>query len=243
LDFDTVDGAVEPPYALPNIRVDYVRHEPPGIPTAFWRSVGPSHNIFVVESFIDELAAAAKKDPVEYRRTLLDKAPRVKAVLELAAEKAGWGQALPKGSGRGVSVQTTFGTYMSQVAEVAVSKQGDVEVRRVVCAVDCGIAVNPDTIEAQIQSAIIYGLTAALHGEITLKNGRVEQSNFDNYRALHINEAPMIEVYIVDSDEAPGGIGEPGTSALFPAVTNAIFAATGIRLRKLPVDGALLKTG
>jgi isoquinoline 1-oxidoreductase beta subunit len=243
LDFDTVDGAVEPPYALPNIRVDYVRHEPPGIPTAFWRSVGPSHNIFVVESFIDELAAAAKKDPIEYRRTLLDKAPRAKAVLELAAEKAGWGQALPKGSGRGVSVQTTFGTYMSQVAEVAVSKQGDVEVRRVVCAVDCGIAVNPDTIEAQIQSAIIYGLTAALHGEITLKNGRVEQSNFDNYRALHINEAPMIEVYIVESDEAPGGIGEPGTSALFPAVTNAIFAATGIRLRKLPVDGALLKTG
>lgn len=243
LDFDTVDGAVEPPYALPNIRVDYVRHEPPGIPTAFWRSVGPSHNIFVVESFIDELAAAAKKDPIEYRRTLLDKAPRAKAVLELAAEKAGWGQALPKGSGRGVSVQTTFGTYMSQVAEVAVSKQGDVEVRRVVCAVDCGIAVNPDTIEAQIQSAIIYGLTAALLGEITLKNGRVEQSNFDNYRALHINEVPMIEVYIVESDEAPGGIGEPGTSALFPAVTNAIFAATGIRLRKLPVDGALLKTG
>ena len=147
------------------------------------------------------------------------------------------------GSGRGVSVQTVFGTYMSQVAEVEVSREGDVAVRRVVCAVDCGIAVNPDTIEAQIQSAIIYGLTAALHGEITLKNGRVEQSNFDNYRALHINEVPMIEVYIVDSDEALGGIGEPGTSALFPAVTNAIFAATGVRLRKLPIDGALLKTG
>jgi isoquinoline 1-oxidoreductase subunit beta len=243
LDFDTVDGAKEPPYALPNIRVEYVRQEPPGVPTAFWRSVGPSHNIFVVESFIDELAAAAKKDPVEYRRTLLDKAPRAKAVLKLAAEKGGWGQLLPKGSGRGVSVQTTFGTYMSQVAEVAVSKEGDVAVRRVVCAVDCGIAVNPDTIKAQIQGAIIYGLTAALHGEITLKNGRVEQSNFDNYRALHINEVPMIEVYIVDSDEAPGGMGEPGTSALFPAVTNAIFAATGVRLRKLPINKALLKAG
>jgi isoquinoline 1-oxidoreductase beta subunit len=243
LDFDTIDGAKEPPYALPNIRVEYVRQEPPGVPTAFWRSVGPSHNIFVVESFIDELAAAANKDPVEYRRTLLDKAPRAKAVLELAAEKGGWGQPLPKGSGRGVSVQTTFGTYMCQVAEVAVSKEGDVTVRRVVCAVDCGIAVNPDTIKAQIQGAIIYGLTAALHGEITLKNGRVEQSNFDNYRALHINEVPMIEVYIVDSDEAPGGMGEPGTSALFPAVTNAIFAATGVRIRKLPIGKVAVKAG
>jgi isoquinoline 1-oxidoreductase beta subunit len=243
LDFDTVDGAKEPPYALPNIRVEYVRQEPPGIPTAFWRSVGPGHNIFVVESFIDELAAAAKKDPVEFRSALLDKTPRAKAVLKLAAEKAGWGQALPKGSGRGVSVQTTFGTYMSQVAEVAVSKEGDVAVRRVVCAVDCGIAVNPDTIQAQIQGAIIYGLTAALYGEITLKNGRVEQSNFDNYRALHINEVPVIEVYIVESEEAPGGMGEPGTSALFPAVTNAIFAATGVRLRKLPINTTLLKAG
>jgi isoquinoline 1-oxidoreductase subunit beta len=242
-DIDTVDGAVELPYALPNILVDYVRQESPGIPTAFWRSVGPGHNIFVVESFIDELAAAAKKDPVEFRSALLDKTPRAKAVLKLAAEKAGWGQALPKGRGRGVSVQTTFGTYMSQVAEVAVSKEGDVAVRRVVCAVDCGIAINPDTIQAQIQGAIIYGLTAALHGEITLKNGRVEQSNFDNYRALHINEVPMIEVYIVDSDEAPGGMGEPGTSALFPAVTNAIFAATGKRLRKLPIKQTLLTAG
>jgi isoquinoline 1-oxidoreductase beta subunit len=197
----------------------------------------------VVESFIDELAAAAKKDPVEFRSALLDKTPRAKAVLKLAAEKAGWGQALPKGSGRGVSVQTTFGTYMSQVAEVAVSKEGDVAVRRVVCAVDCGIAVNPDTIQAQIQGAIIYGLTAALYGEITLKNGRVEQSNFDNYRALHINEVPVIEVYIVESEEAPGGMGEPGTSALFPAVTNAIFAATGVRLRKLPINTTLLKAG
>jgi isoquinoline 1-oxidoreductase subunit beta len=240
-DPDTVDGALDLPYSFPNVRLEYVQHEPKGIPTAFWRSVGPSHNIFVVECFIDELAAAAKKDPVEYRKALLDKTPRAKAVLELAAEKAGWGQAMPKGSGRGVSVQTTFGSYMAQVAEVEVSKQGDVRVKRVTCAVDCGIAVNPNTIEAQIQSAIIYGLTAALYGEITLKDGRVEQSNFDTYRALRINEAPAIDVHIVQSNEAPGGMGEPGTSALAPAVTNAIFAATGVRLRKLPIDPSKLK--
>jgi len=240
-DPDTVDGALDLPYSFPNVRLEYVQHEPKGIPTAFWRSVGPSHNIFVVECFIDELAAAAKKDPVEYRKALLDKTPRAKAVLELAAEKAGWGQAMPKGSGRGVSVQTTFGSYMAQVAEVEVSKQGDVRVKRVTCAVDCGIAVNPNTIEAQIQSAIIYGLTAALYGEITLKGGRVEQSNFDTYRALRINEAPAIDVHIVQSNEAPGGMGEPGTSALAPAVTNAIFAATGVRLRKLPIDPSKLK--
>ena len=243
IDFDTVDGAVEPPYALPNILVDYVRHEPPGIPTAFWRSVGPSHNIFVVESFIDELAAAAKKDPVEYRLGLLKEAPRAKAVLQLAAEKSGWGSPLPDRSGRGASVQNVFGTFMAQVAEVNVSEQGEVRVGRVVCAVDCGIAVNPDTIEAQVQSAVIYGLTAALHGEITLKNGRVEQSNFDNYRAMFINEVPAIEVHIVESEEAPGGMGEPATSALFPAVTNAIFAATGVRVRKLPIGKVSLKAG
>jgi isoquinoline 1-oxidoreductase beta subunit len=240
-DPDTVDGALDLPYSFPNVRLEYVQHEPKGIPTAFWRSVGPSHNIFVVECFIDELAAAAKKDPVEYRKALLDKTPRAKAVLDLAAEKAGWGQAMPKGSGRGVSVQTTFGSYMAQVAEVEVSTQGDVRVKRVTCAVDCGIAVNPNTIEAQVQSAIIYGLTAALYGEITLKDGRVEQSNFDTYRALRMNEAPAIDVHIVQSNEAPGGMGEPGTSALAPAVTNAIFAATGVRLRKLPIDPRKLK--
>jgi isoquinoline 1-oxidoreductase subunit beta len=240
-DPDTVDGALDLPYSFPNVRLEYVQHEPNGIPTAFWRSVGPSHNIFVVECFIDELAAAAKKDPVEYRKALLDKSPRAQAVLEIAAEKAGWGQALPKGSGRGVSVQTTFGSYMAQVAEVGVSKDGEVRVKRVTCAVDCGIPVNPNTIEAQVQSAIIYGLSAVLYGEVTLKNGRVEQSNFDTYKALRINEAPAIDVLIVQSNEAPGGIGEPGTSALAPAVANAIFAATGVRLRKLPIDASKLK--
>jgi isoquinoline 1-oxidoreductase beta subunit len=241
LDPDTTEGAIDLVYALPNMHVEYLRVEPPGIPTAFWRSVGPSHNVFVTESFLDELAAAAKQDAVAYRRALLDKSPRAKAVLELAAEKAGWGKPLPKGVGRGVSVQFAFATYMAQVAEVEVSKDGDVRVRRVVCAVDCGIVVNPDTVRAQIEGAIIFGITAALFGEITLKDGRVEQTNFDTYQILRMNEAPPIEVHIVQSVEPPGGMGEPGTSAIVPAVTNAIFAAIGKRLRKLPIDTAALK--
>jgi isoquinoline 1-oxidoreductase subunit beta len=243
LDVDAVDGAAQPPYAIDNIRVDYVREEPPGIPTAFWRGVGPTHNIFVVESFIDELAVAAKQDPFEYRRALLDKSPRAKAVLELAAERAGWGRPLPANSGRGISLLHAFGeTYIAEVAEVSVSKDGDVRVQRVVCAVDCGMIVNPDTVKSQMESGIIFGITAALFGEITIKDGRVEQGNFDDYRMLRIDEAPLIEVHLVKSTEPPGGIGEPGTSAVIPAVTNAIFAATGKRIRKLPVNSAQLKS-
>jgi isoquinoline 1-oxidoreductase beta subunit len=242
LDPDTIDGATHPIYALPNLRVEYLRVEPPGIPTAFWRSVGPSHNVFVIESFMDELAAAAGQDAVAYRRALLDKSPRAKAVIELAAEQAGWGRPLPEGIGRGVSVQSVFGTYMAQVAEVEVSKSGAVRVRRVVCAVDCGIVVNPDTVRAQIEGAVIFGVTAALYGEITLRNGRVEQANFDTYQMLRIDEAPVIEVHIVESSEPPGGMGEPGTSLIAPAVANAIFAATGKRLRRLPIDPSLLKS-
>ena len=241
LDPDTTEGAIELVYALPNMHVEYVRVEPPGIPTAFWRSVGPSHNVFVTESFMDELAAAAKQDAVAYRRALLDKAPRAKAVLDLAAEKAGWGQPLPERVGRGVALQFVFATYMAHVAEVEVSKDGAVRVRRVVCAVDCGTVVNPDTVRAQIQSAVIFGITAALYGGITLKSGRVEQSNFHDYPVLRMNEAPAIEVYIVQSSEPPGGMGEAGTSAIVPAVTNAVFAATGKRLRNLPVDTTVLK--
>jgi isoquinoline 1-oxidoreductase subunit beta len=240
-DFDTVDGALEMPYEIPNVRLQYVRHEPPGIPTAFWRSVGPSHNIFVVESFIDECAAVAKKDPLDYRRTLLAKVPRALAVLELAAEKAGWGEPLPERSGRGIAVQTVFGTFMAQVAEVEIAKTGEVKVKRITCAVDCGVAINPNTIEAQVQSAIVYGLSAALFDEITLKDGRVQQSNFHDYRAPHINEMPEIDVHIIKSGEAPGGMGEPGTSALVPAVFNAVYAATGVRLRKPPLDADQLK--
>jgi isoquinoline 1-oxidoreductase subunit beta len=241
LDPDTTEGAIDLVYDLPNFHVEYVRVEPPGIPTAFWRSVGPSHNVFVTESFIDELAAAAKQDAVAYRRALLGKSPRAKAVLDLAAEKAGWGQPLPDRVGRGVALQFVFGTYMAHVAEVEVAKDGTVRVRRVVCAVDCGTVVNPDTVRAQIQSAVIFGITAALYGKITLKNGRVEQSNFDTYQMVRINEAPAIEVHIVQNAEPPGGMGEAGTSAIVPAVANAIFAATGKRLRKMPVDAAALK--
>ena len=202
LDHDLTQGAIDLVYALPNMRVEYLRIEPPGVPTAFWRSVGPSHNVFVTESFMDELAAAAKQDPVAYRRALLDKSPRAKAVLELAAKKAGWGQPLPERVGRGVSLQFVFATYMAQVAEVEVSKRGEVRVRRVVCAVDCGTVINPDTVQAQIESAIIFGITAALYGEITIKDGRVEQANFDTYQMLRLNEAPAIEVYIVQSSAA-----------------------------------------
>ena len=241
LDPDSTEGAIDLVYDLPNFRVEYVRVEPPGIPTTFWRSVGPSHNVFVTESFVDEMAAAAKQDAVAYRRALLDKSPRAKAVLDLAAEKAGWGQPLPKGSGRGVSLQFAFGNYLAQIAEVEVSKDGEVRLRRVVCAVDCGTVVNPDTVQAQIQSGIIFGATAALYGEITLKDGRVEQSNFDTYRVLRMNEAPAIEAYIVKSSEPPGGMGETGTSAIVPAVANAIFAATAKRLRKMPIDTTALK--
>lgn len=242
IDPDAVDGAIDMPYDIPNKRVEYVREEPPGIPTAFWRGVGPTHTVYVVESFIDELAAIAKKDPVDYRRAMLGKNPRALHVLNRAAELSGWGQPLGERRGRGVCVHNTFGSVMSQVAEVTVSKSGEVHVDRVVCVVDTGVVVNPDTVVAQMQSGIIFGITAVLWGDITLKNGRVQQSNFDNYRMLRINEAPVIEVELVKSSADPGGIGEPGTTTLMPAVLNAVFAATGVRLRKLPIDPALLKS-
>jgi isoquinoline 1-oxidoreductase beta subunit len=241
LDPDTTEGAIDLVYDLPNMHVEYVRVEPPGIPTAFWRSVGPSHNVFVTESFMDELAAAAKHDPVAYRRALLDKSPRAKAVLDLAAEKSGWGQSLPARVGRGIALQFVFASYMSFVAEVEVAKNGAVRIRRVVCAVDCGTVVNPNIVQAQIQSGVIFGITAALYGEITLGNGRIQQSNFDTYQMLRLNEAPAIEVHIVQNSEPPGGMGECGTSLIVPAVANAIFAATGKRLRKMPADATALK--
>ncbi len=209
LDLDAVEGAAEPPYAIPNIRVDFVRQEPPtGLRTAFWRGVGPTHNIFVVESFIDELAAAARQDPFEYRRALLDGAPRARAVLELVAGQAGWGKPLPPGSGRGIALLHAFGSYVAQVAEVAVSRQGEVRVARVACAVDCGTIVNPDIVKAQMESGIIFGMTAALWGEITIKNGRVEQHNFNDYRPMRMREAPVLEVHPVQSPEAPGVVGD-----------------------------------
>ncbi|MBQ1762118.1 MAG: xanthine dehydrogenase family protein molybdopterin-binding subunit [Aquincola sp.] len=244
VDPDAVEGAKDLPYQIPNVKVDYVRHEPP-VPTAFWRGVGPTHNIFVVESFMDELAAAAGADPFEYRRGLLAKAPRERRVLELAAEKAGWKTPLKpiegKRVGRGISVQFAFGSYIAQVAEVAVDGEGNVQVLRVVCAVDCGQVINPDTVRAQIESGVNFGITAALWSEITFDQGRVMQNNFTDYRMLRMNESPTIEVHIINSTEDPGGIGEPGTSALAPAVTNAVFAATGQRIRKLPIGEQLAK--
>lgn len=241
LDPDTTEGAIDLVYRLPNFHVEYVRVEPPAIPTAFWRSVGPSHNVFVTESFIDELAAAAKQDAVAYRRALLDHSPRAKAVLDLAAEKAEWGTLLPKGRGRGVALQYVFGSYLAQIAEVEVAKDGSVRVHRVVCAMDCGTVVNPDTVQAQIQSGVMFGVTDALYGEITLKSGRVEQANFDNYQILRMNEAPAIEMHVVKSAEPPGGMGEAGTSGIVPAIGNAVFAATGKRIRRMPIDTSALK--
>jgi isoquinoline 1-oxidoreductase beta subunit len=242
LDIDAVDGAVELPYDIPNFLVDYVREEPPGIPTAFWRGVGPTRNAYVVESFIDELAEAAKTDPVEFRRGLTEKSPRARHVLERAAELSGWGTPLGPRKGRGISLLYAFGTYLAEVAEVSVGDDGEVHVDRVVAVVDCGQVVNPNTVVAQLQSGIIFGLSATLWGEITIKDGRVEQSNFDSYRVMRIDEAPKIVVEIIKSGEAPGGIGEPGTSALAPAVLNAVHAATGVRLRKLPIQAALLRS-
>jgi isoquinoline 1-oxidoreductase beta subunit len=241
LDLDAVEAAAGP-YALPNIHVDYVRVEPPGVRTAFWRGVGPTHNVFVVESFMDELAHAAKQDPVAYRKALLGHDPRALAVLSLAAEKAGWGSPLPARHGRGISVQFAFGSYLSAVAEVEVAADGSVKVKRIVCAVDCGMYVNPDTIEAQVQGGTLFGLTAALHGSITFKEGRVEQSNFDSYLPMRIDEVPVVETHLIKNAEAPGGIGEAPTAIVSAAVTNAIFAATGKRVRSLPIDTNSLKS-
>ncbi len=234
LDGEAVEGGVGLPYAVPNVHVDYQLTDT-GIPVGFWRSVNNSFNAFAVEGFIDELAAAAKQDPYEYRRTLLANAPRDRGVLELAATKAGWGTPLPAGRARGIAVYKSFESYAAQVAEVSVSPAGDVRVHRVVCAIDCGMHVNPSTIEAQMQSGIVFGLTAALKGAITIENGRVMQSNFHDYQMLRIAEMPVVEVHIVPSTEAPGGVGEPGTPPIAPAVCNAIFAATGKRIRKLPI--------
>ncbi|MDB5563668.1 MAG: Aldehyde dehydrogenase, partial [Tardiphaga sp.] len=242
LDSDAVEAG-SGPYNFDNLLVDYVRHEPPaGLTTGWWRGVGTTHNAFMVEGFVDELAATAKQDPVAYRRALLDKSPRAKAVLDLVADKAGWDKPLPAGKGRGVSVVFGFGSYIAQVAEVSVGKDGQVKVERVVCAVDCGQMINPDTIKAQMEGGILFGLTAALYGEITLKDGRVEQGNFDSYQAMRINEVPTIEVHLIDSHEEPGGIGEPGTATIAPAVVNAVFNLTGKRLRKLPIDTSQLKS-
>jgi CO/xanthine dehydrogenase Mo-binding subunit len=238
IDGDAVDAAVQLLYDIPAVRIEYVRHEEPALRTGFWRGVGPTHNCFVIESFIDELAAAAKQDPVAFRRSLLGRVPRARAVLDLAAEQSGWGKPLPgPGWGRGVSLlYSDWGTYLALVAEVEVPNSGDLRVHRIVCAVDCGTIVNPDIVKAQMQGGALFGISGALWGEVTLKQGRVEQSNFHNYRVLRMHEAPSIDVHLVRSGEPPGGVGEPGTAVTAAAVANALFAATGRRVRQLPLS-------
>ena len=236
IDIDAVDSAVDMPYDIPNRQVEYVRAEPPAVPTGFWRGVGPNNNVFAIECFIDELARKANMDPVEFRRGMLGNNPRLKAALDLVAEKSGWGQPLPARTGRGVSVQPSFGSFIATVVEAEVDDKGEVYLRRVTSAVDTGIAVNPDTIRAQLQGGLVFGLTAALYGEVTIDKGRVQQSNFNDYRMLRIDQVPNIEVHVINSGADPGGIGETGVTAGPPALRNAIYAATGVALRRLPID-------
>jgi isoquinoline 1-oxidoreductase beta subunit len=236
IDIDAVDSAVDNPYDIPNFQVEYVRAEPPAVPTGFWRGVGPNNNVFATECFMDELARKAGADPIAFRIGMLDKTPRLKAALQLVAEKSGWGQPLPARAGRGVCAQPSFGSFIATVVEAEVDEHGEVHLRRVTSAVDTGIAVNPDTIAAQLQGGLIFGLTAALWGEVTIERGRVRQSNFNDYRMLRIDEVPKIDVHVIKSGEDPGGIGETGTTAGPPALRNAIYAATGVALRRLPID-------
>jgi isoquinoline 1-oxidoreductase beta subunit len=234
IDSASVEGAADLLYGIPNLQVDL--HTPKiGVPVQWWRSVGHSHTGFSVEAFFDEVAHAGGKDPYELRRKLLANQPRMKAVLELAAQKADWGSKLPPGVGRGMATHFSFESYVAQVVEASVGKGGAVRVHRVVCALDCGLVINPDTVRAQIEGGIIFGLTAALKTEITLKAGRVEQGNFDDYQMLRIFESPEIEVHMVPSGENPTGVGEPGVPPVAPALANAIFAATGKRVRRLPI--------
>lgn len=234
VDHTSIEGAANLPYAIANLEVEYAMVETP-VPVGFWRSVGSSQNAFVTECFFDELAAAAGKDPLALRRELLSSAPRHRAVLDLAAEMSGWGLALTNGRHRGCAVAESFGSFVAQVAEVSIDDHKRVRVHRVVCAVDCGIYINPDTVAAQMESAIVYGLTAALKSEITIESGAVLQSNFHDFELLRMDEMPAIEVHILKSDNSPGGVGEPGLPPIAPAVANAVFAATGKPVRSLPI--------
>jgi isoquinoline 1-oxidoreductase beta subunit len=240
VDPDGVDSAQDIPYDIPNYRVEFNREEPPGVVTGFWRGVGPNNNVFAIESLMDELARKAGKDPIAFRRAHLDKTPRLQGALDLVRQKSGWDTPLGSRRGRGVSAQTSFASFIATVVECEVDEAGEIELRRVTTAVDTGLAVNPDTVVAQLQGGLIFGLTAALYGEITLQDGRVQQSNFHDYPMLRINQVPSIDVHLITSGEAPGGIGETGTTAAIPALRNAIYAATGVALRRMPIDRKLL---
>ncbi len=233
-DKNHIEGAFDQPYEIANIKIEQVRSKIP-VPVGSWRSVGHSYNAFFVESFIDEMAHAAGKDPYEFRKSLLQNHPRHRAVLDLAASQAGWGQPLAASSARGIALHESFAAICAQVAEVSIDKDNNIRVNRVVCAIDCGTVVNPAIVTQQMESAIIFGLTAALYGEITIKNGRVEQSNFPSYDMLRMAQSPRIDTFIIPSTLPPGGVGEPGTPPIAPAVANALFALTGKRLRQLPL--------
>lgn len=233
IDPTAVEGAENHPYRVPNVRVTWSKVDLP-VPVGFWRSVGNSQNGFVVESFVDELAHAAGQDPYGYRRALLVERPRHRAVLDAVAEASGWGGAVPEGRARGIAVVESFGSFVAQVAEVSV-EDGAPRVHRVWCAVDCGTVLNPAIVRAQMESGIVYGLTAALHGRIRIRDGRAVESNFDDYPMLRIDEAPDVEVVLVPSGDAPGGVGEPGLPPVAPALTNALFTLTGQRIRELPI--------
>jgi isoquinoline 1-oxidoreductase subunit beta len=240
IDIDAIDSAADIPYDIPNIHVEYTRAEPPAVPTGFWRGVGPNNNVFAIECFMDELARKAGKDPIAFRLDMLGKNPRLYAALKLVAEKSNWGQPLPPRVGRGVCAQPSFASFIATVVEAEIDEQGEVHLRKVTSAIDTGIAVNPDTIMAQFEGGMIFGLTAALYGDITIDKGRVQQSNFHDYRMLRIDQAPKIEVHVIKSGEVPGGIGETGVAAGPPALRNAIYAATGVALRRLPIDRTLI---
>lgn len=240
VDGGSVDGATEMMYGIPNWQVEYTQAEPRAVNVGYWRGVGPNNTIFAIESFVDELARKAGKDPIEFRLAMLGKQPRLAACLRLAREKSNWGGNLPRRAGRGVGIQYVFGSYMATVAEVEVDGNGEVHVRRYTSVIDCGATVNPDTINAQITGGLLFGLTAALYGDITVERGRVQQSNFNDYRLLRIHEAPPVDVHIITNNEKPGGVGEPGTTAAIPCLANAIADATGIRLRKMPIDRDIL---
>jgi len=229
----SVEGADDLPYAIPNLAIEYHQAEV-NVPVQWWRSVGHSHTGFATECFVDELAALAHKDPYRFRRALLLKHPRHLRVLDLAAQKAGWGKPLPKGRGRGIAVHASFESYNAQVAEVSV-RDGKVQVHRIVSAMDCGRYVNPGIIAAQLEGGAIFGASAALFQELTFENGRLQQTNFHTFPMLRMNECPKIEAHIVESNEKSGGIGEPGVPCTAPAIANAVFAATGKRIRKLPI--------
>ena len=240
LDRGSLEGATENNYGVPNFRVEYIEADPRALNVGYWRGVAPNNNVFATESLIDELALKAGKDPLAFRLAHLDGTPRLKAAVQIAAQKSGWGGQLPKRVGRGICAQFAFGTYIATVCEAEVDESGQVHIRRVNSVIDAGRVVNPDTLMAQVQGGLTFGFTAALYGEITVKDGRVQQRNFNDYRMMRINEAPQIDVHIVPSHEMPGGIGEPGCTAGPPSLINAIAAATGIRLRKLPIDRDIL---